>query len=105
MDHLICMVLGGLTGWTATLFLEQRRWLPCPGDLAGGLFGGLLGSAAATAATGATQGADPTNAQTLAALAGAALVVALWRTGRSIATRRSGGRQGMHTAGLSRSTS
>jgi len=103
MDHLICMVLGGLTGWTATLFLEQRRWLPRLGDLIGGLLGGLLGSAAATAATGATQSADPTNAQTLAALAGAALVVALWRTGRSIATRRTAGRQGMPGAGLSRS--
>ena len=84
MDHLIGMLLGSLLGWSATLFLEHRRWLPRRGDLIGGSVGGLLGSLTATLTDVAVIGAVPTAAEALAALAGAGVAIALWRTGRSL---------------------
>lgn len=85
MDHLIGMLLGALLGWTTTLFLEHRRWLPSQGDLLGGLFGGLFGSLAATVFGMAGDGTSLANVESLAALAGAGVAIALWRAGRSLA--------------------
>jgi hypothetical protein len=82
------MLLGALLGWTATLFLEHRRWLPHRGDAFSGAFGGLLGSLTATLSGLSVIGAVPTNAEALAALAGAAIAIASWRVGRGLMARR-----------------
>jgi uncharacterized membrane protein YeaQ/YmgE (transglycosylase-associated protein family) len=88
MDHLIGMLLGSLLGWTATLFLEHRRWLPHRGDLISGSLGGLLGSVTATLAGVSVIGTVPTNAEALTALAGAAIAILVWRVGRGVVARR-----------------
>jgi uncharacterized membrane protein YeaQ/YmgE (transglycosylase-associated protein family) len=93
MDHLIGMLLGGLMGWTATLLLEHRRWLPSPGDLLAGLIGGLSGSVAATVVGVAGADAAPTTVESLAALVAAGMVIALRRAGHSLVSRRPGSSQ------------
>ena len=89
MDHLTGMVLGGLLGWTATLFLEHRQWLPSRSDLLSGMLGGLCGSVAA----GMVAVDMPTNVESLAALAGAGMAIALWRAARNLTHRRTTGNQ------------
>jgi uncharacterized membrane protein YeaQ/YmgE (transglycosylase-associated protein family) len=103
MDHLIAVLLGSLLGWTATLFLEHRRWLPRRGDLISGSLGGLLGSLTATFTGVAVIGTVPTSAEALAALAGAGLAIALWRVGRGRVLRRTSNPSAVGGAVLQRS--
>lgn len=91
MDHLIGMMLGGLLGWTATLFLEHRRWLPSRGDLTSGVVGGLFGSLSATVMGLPLADEAAANLSSLAALAGAGVAIALWRASRGAAPRRDAG--------------
>lgn len=103
MDHLIGMLLGSLLGWTATLFLEHRRWLPHRGDLIGGALGGLVGSVTATLSGISVIGTVPTNAEALAALAGAAIALLVWRVGRNLVARRPTGPAAVGGTALQRS--
>lgn len=90
MEHVINMMLGGLLGWTITLLLEHRRWLPYRSDFVGGLLGSLFGSVVATALGGPAA----SNVHTMASLVGAALAITIWRCARGLITRRVSGQSG-----------
>lgn len=85
MDLMTGMLLGALVGWTVSLFVEHRRWLPTRGDLLAGLAGGLAGHLLASTTAGA-QAADANGLQILTALMVSGLAIAGWRIGRKFGT-------------------